>query len=118
MAEPVLISYGRGLLHHFPGVPEGVVDVIPVDLVVSTLIAVAAKGPDAAGPSVYQVASGTRNPLRYRRLVELVTGWFLENPLYDAHGQPIVVPQFSFPGRGKVQGELQRLPKFWPRQKN
>ena len=34
MAEPVIISYARGLLKEFPGVPEGIVDVIPVDLVV------------------------------------------------------------------------------------
>ena len=34
MAEPVIISYARGLLKEFPGVPEGTVDVIPVDLVV------------------------------------------------------------------------------------
>ncbi len=33
MAEPVIISYARGLLDEFPGVPEGVIDVIPVDLV-------------------------------------------------------------------------------------
>src|SRR5690606_15528046 len=28
MAEPVIISYARGLLKEFPGVPEGTVDVI------------------------------------------------------------------------------------------
>ena len=41
MAEPVIISYARGLLREFPGVPEGTVDVIPVDLVVAAIIAVA-----------------------------------------------------------------------------
>ena len=29
MAEPVIISYARGLLKEFPGVPEGIIDVIP-----------------------------------------------------------------------------------------
>ena len=29
MAEPVIISYARGLLKEFPGLPEGVVDVDP-----------------------------------------------------------------------------------------
>ena len=43
MAEPVIISYARGLLKEFPGVPEGTVDVIPVDLVVAAIIAVAAR---------------------------------------------------------------------------
>ena len=48
MAEPVIISYARGLLKEFPGVPEGTVDVIPVDLVVGAVVAVAALGPDEA----------------------------------------------------------------------
>src|SRR4051794_88529 len=46
MADPVIISYARGLLKEFPGVPEGIVDVIPVDLVSAAIIAVAAKGPE------------------------------------------------------------------------
>ena len=108
MAEPVIISYARGLLKEFPGLPEGVVDVIPVDHVVAAIVAVAAAGPSADGPSVYQVATGSRNPLRYRILVDLVQLYFKEHPLYDGDGQPIVVPRWSFPGRGKVQGQLER----------
>jgi HAD superfamily phosphoserine phosphatase-like hydrolase len=108
MAEPVIISYARGLLRQFPGVPEGTVDVIPVDMVVAAIIAVAANGPDPDGPTVYQVASGDRNPLKYGQLVDLCQSWFTERPLYDHRGQPIVVPKWSFPGRGKVQGELRR----------
>ena len=108
MAEPVIISYARGLLRQFPGVPEGIVDVIPVDLVVAALIAVAATGPDESAPAVYQIASGVRNPLGYGQLVDLAERWFTERPLYDNRGQPIVVPKWSFPGRGKVQGQLRR----------
>ena len=111
MAEPVIISYGRGLLKEFPGIPEGVVDVIPVDMVVAAIIAVAARGPRPEGPDVVQVASGVRNPLRYRRLVKLVQTWFEEHPLYDSDGQPIVVPEWSFPGRGRVQRQLERATK-------
>lgn len=107
MAEPVIISYARGLLKQFPGVPEGVVDVIPVDLVSAAIIGVAAKGPEPE-PEVVQVASGSCNPLRYRHLVDVASNWFLEHPLYDSKGQPIVVPEWSFPGRGKVQGQLTR----------
>jgi HAD superfamily hydrolase (TIGR01490 family) len=109
MAEPIIVSYARGLLKEFPGIPEGVVDVIPVDMVVAALIAVAAAGPDHDDePSVYQVASSVRNPLRYGELVALVQSWFTEHPLYDTDGQPIVVPAWSFPGRGRVQRQLRR----------
>jgi fatty acyl-CoA reductase len=116
MAEPIIVSYARGLLREFPGVPEGVTDVIPVDLVVAAIIAVAGEalldaGEAYQGPSVYHVASGVRNPFRYGRLVELVQSWFTEHPLYDSDGQPIVVPAWSFPGRGRVQRQLSRASK-------
>ncbi|MGH9062780.1 MAG: HAD-IB family hydrolase [Acidimicrobiales bacterium] len=108
MAEPIIVSYAKGLLAQFPGLPEGILDVIPVDLVVAAIIAVAATGPDPGGPSVYQVASGVRNPLRYDQLVGLVQSWFQEHPVYDSLGQPIVIPQWTFPQRGKVQRQLTR----------
>ncbi len=107
MAEPVILSYAKGLLSQFPGVPEGTVDVIPVDIVVNAIIAVASVGPDVAAP-ITQVASGAVNPLKYRSLVKYVSGWFAEHPLYDTNGQPIVPPEWQFPGRGKVEGELRR----------
>ncbi len=108
MAEPIIVSYARGLLREFPGVPEGIVDVIPVDLVVAAILAVAARGPDPGRPKVYHVASGVRNPLRYGHLVELSEDFFSRNPLYDERGQPINVPEWSFPGRGRVQRQLKR----------
>jgi alcohol-forming fatty acyl-CoA reductase len=107
MADPVIISYAKGLLKEFPGVPEGIVDVIPVDLVVASIMAVAARGP-APEPDVFHSASGARNPLRYRKLVDLVRTWFIENPLADSQDQPIMVPEWSFPGRRRVQHQLSR----------
>ena len=120
MAEPIILSYARGLLREFPGVPEGVVDVIPVDLVVAGIIATAGREADAAPadadsagdrstvPYIVQVATGDVNPLRYQRLVDRVREWFTEHPLYDEHGQPIVVPDWNFPGRGRVEAQLDR----------
>ena len=110
MAEPVIISYARGLLKEFPGVPEGTVDVIPVDFVVAAICAVAARGPlgPDEGADIVQVASGSVNPLQYGHLVDMVREWFTEHPIYDEIGQPITVPQWSFPGRGRVRKQLQR----------
>ena len=114
MADPVIISYAKGLLKEFPGVPEGIIDVIPVDLVVSSILAVAARGP-LDEPDVFHSASGARNPLRYRQLVELVRAWFLDNPLADSHDQPVMVPEWSFPGRRRVQHQLERATKLLDR---
>jgi alcohol-forming fatty acyl-CoA reductase len=115
MAEPIIVSYARGLLKEFPGVPEGIIDVIPVDMVVAAILGVAAHGPEhqpgAGPPTVYHVASGVRNPFPYGRLVELSEDFFSRNPLYDDRGQPINVPEWSFPGRGRVQRQLRRADK-------
>ncbi len=109
MAEPVIISYARGLLEEFPGLPEGVVDVIPVDLVVATILAVAARGPDPAGPTVYHVGVGQRGTRSATASWSTSCAtYFTEHPLYDNDGQPIVVPEWTFPGRGRVQRQLQR----------
>ena len=107
MADPIIISYARGLLREFPGIPEGIIDVIPVDLVVAAILVVAARGP-LAEPDVVQAASGARNPLYYRKLVTLCHDWFSEHPLADDKGQPIVVPEWSFPGRRRVQNQLRQ----------
>jgi HAD superfamily hydrolase (TIGR01490 family) len=110
MADPVIISYARGLLKEFPGIPEGIIDVIPVDLVVAAILAVAARGP-LAEPDVVHAASGSRNPLRYGQLVDLVQEWFSAHPLADDKGQPIEVPEWSFPGRRRVQNQLRQATK-------
>jgi HAD superfamily hydrolase (TIGR01490 family) len=112
MAEPIIISYARGLLREFPGVAEGIIDVIPVDLVVAAILAVAANGPEGTDPSVYHVASGVRNPLAYGLLVSLAQDWFGRHPLYDERGQPISVPEWSFPGRGRVQRQLRQATRI------
>ena len=117
MAEPVIISYARGLLKEFPGVPEGIVDVIPVDLVVAAIIAVAADGPASTPTPASRAQSRRWRPARPTRCSTAgwstsSATWFTEHPLYDADGQPIVVPEWSFPGRGRVQGQLQRA-KTW-----
>jgi len=108
MAEPVILAYGRGLLEEFPGIPEGVIDVIPVDMVVATIVTLAGRGHDPHD-FVYHVSTGSRNPLRLRRLVDLVQEYFRENPLYDTDGQPIVVTsEWKYSRRGRAQRQLQR----------
>ena len=48
------------------------------------------------------------NPLRYSLLVDNVHDYFTARPIYDTEGQPIVVPDWRFPGRGRVQQQLSR----------
>ena len=107
MAEPVIISYARGLLKDFPGIPEGTIDVIPVDMVTAAICAVAARGP-AEQPDIVQIASGSINPLRYGHLFDMIRAWFTLHPVYDEIGQPIAVPGWDFSGISKVRKQLER----------
>ena len=48
--------------------------------------------------------SGGVNPLKYRTAGgQCSSEWFTEHPLYDNRGQPIVVPEWQFGGRGNVR---------------
>lgn len=104
MAEPVILAFGRGALPEFPGVPEGVIDIIPVDLVVNCILAVAAAPPEDLG--FYHCSSGSRNPLTFRGLYEITREYFLAHPLPQRGRGALRVPEWTFPGRRKVQGRM------------
>ncbi|MGH3145957.1 MAG: HAD-IB family hydrolase, partial [Rubrobacter sp.] len=104
MADPIIMAFAKGILREFPGDPNSYVDIVPVDHVVNAILAAAARRPGE--PEVFQVASGERNPIRYRDLYEIVREYFLENPLRDSGGRPVPVPEWSFPGRRRVEGQL------------
>ncbi|MGF1472643.1 MAG: HAD-IB family hydrolase [Rubrobacteraceae bacterium] len=104
MADPIIMAFAKGVLREFPGDPESLVDIVPVDHVVNAILAAAVRRPEK--PEVFQVASGERNPLRYRDLYDHVRDYFKEKPLRDSGGRPVPVPEWSFPGRRRVEGTL------------
>jgi HAD superfamily hydrolase (TIGR01490 family) len=75
-----------------------------VDHVVNLILTAATLRPDA--PRVFHIASGERNPIRYRDLYEIVRDYFVQNPLRDSGGRPVQVPEWTFPGRRVVEGRL------------
>jgi HAD superfamily hydrolase (TIGR01490 family) len=103
MAEPIILAYGRGTIPEFPGIPEGIVDIIPADFVVNAILAAAATPPEPATPAYYHVSSGARNPLQYRGLYELVKEYFERDPLPQSGRGDIKVPEWSFPGHLRVE---------------
>src|SRR6184192_4625403 len=103
MAEPIILAFGRGILQDFSGLPDSVLDIIPVDFVVNAVLAVAASPPPDAKPRVYHAASGTRNPLRFRRIVGEADRYFTEHPLRDRYGQAIGTPSWTYPSRQELE---------------
>ncbi|TMF08948.1 MAG: HAD-IB family hydrolase, partial [Chloroflexi bacterium] len=103
MAEPLILAFGRGILRDFSGLPDSLLDVIPADFVVNTVLAVAANPPQDDKPRVYHAASGTRNPLRFRRIVGEADRYFTEHPLRDRYGQAIGTPSWTYPTRQELE---------------
>jgi HAD superfamily hydrolase (TIGR01490 family) len=103
MADPIILAYGRGSLPEFPGIPDAVVDVVPVDLVVNGMLAAVAADPPEP---VVHVATGARKPMLYRDLVLHVHDYFHEHPYLDEDGQPILPELWKFPGRRSVERRL------------
>ena len=114
VADPLIIAYGRGQLPDFPGLPDSVLDVIPVDFVVNATIAAAANPPERTTPQYFQVVSGASNPLPFHAMYGNVREYFLQNPLPSEDGD-VAVPTWKFPGEARVERELldaeQRLAK-------
>ena len=93
--DPLVVAYGRGLLPDFPARPDIVLDLIPVDRVVNATIAAAVRArPDAV--EVFQVATGTENPVRLGALFHSVRAHFTRSPMPDRDGEP-PLPDWRYP---------------------
>ena len=112
MADPIIRAYGLGQIPEFPGIPEGIIDLIPVDFVVNALLAIAANPPEPATAVHYNVSSGSRNPLRFFELYEWIRGYFEEHPLPERGRGEHKVPDWDFPGRLKVERVLRRAERL------
>ncbi|MEP6973013.1 MAG: HAD-IB family hydrolase [Actinomycetota bacterium] len=112
MADPIIRAYGLGQIPEFPGIPEGIVDIIPVDMVVNAMLAVAATPPEPRKPAYYHVSSGTRNPLQYHELYRYVRQYFEAHPLPEPGRGEHKVPEWSFPGNLSVERMIKRAERL------
>lgn len=124
MAEPIILAYGRGQLTEFPASPDAVIDIVPCDMVVNEVIAVAATQPEIGQPEFYHASSGARNPLTFRGIYENVHEYFGKHPYQDGRdAAPLAT--WNFPGAEPVERFLagaelaqkmgDRLLSFMPR---
>jgi len=109
MTSPILFGYGRGILQDFPAKPEGIIDVIPADFVISALLASLTTAGDSKNPKVFQVASGPENPLRWDKLIGYTLEYFRQSPLVTDSG--LIVPQpwkYQYPSLNKFHTSVSR----------
>ena len=112
MAEPLILAFGRGILRDFSGLPDSVLDIIPADFVVNTVLAVAANPPADLTPRVYHAASGSRNPLRFRGMTDSAARYFAKHPLRDRYGQAIGTPTWTYPTREELATRARTALRF------
>ncbi len=112
MADPIIRAYGLGQIPEFPGIPEGIIDIIPVDFVVNALLAIAAHPPAPGEAAHYNVSSGSRNPLRFFELYEWIREYFEEHPLPERGRGEHKVPEWDFPGNLTVERMLRRAERL------
>lgn len=103
VADPLIVHYGKGRLWNFPIDPGIVLDIIPVDVLNNAVAAVLPQVHGSEEMKVYQVASGSQNPVRASEMVELVYGYFKSCPMQDRNGRPIDVRPWQFISRRRFR---------------
>ncbi|MCU1526301.1 MAG: NAD-dependent epimerase/dehydratase family protein, partial [Frondihabitans sp.] len=106
VADPLIMAYGRGSLPEFPGVPDSVLDIIPVDYVVNVILLVAANPVTAGEPQYFHVSSGASNPLPIHRMFSNLSTFFTAHPVPTADNGSIEAADWTFPGGRKVERAL------------
>lgn len=97
MMDPIVLCYGKGQLSGFLVDPNGVLDVVPADMVVNATLAAIAKHGMTQKPeiNVYQIASSVVNPLVFQDLAKLLYEHYNSSPVLDSKGRPIHVPSMK-----------------------
>lgn len=102
MADPIILAYGKGQLREFPASPDAVIDLVPCDYVVNTILAVCATDPTPGEPEFYHSSSGARNPLTFRGVYEYIREYFEANP-YLTGQNSVKLATWNFPGAEPIE---------------
>ncbi|XP_057777315.1 fatty acyl-CoA reductase 2, chloroplastic-like [Salvia miltiorrhiza] len=85
--DPVIVSYGKGMIPAYLANPHVPLDIIPVDLVANMTIAAIAKHGNThvtmAQSTIYHVASSLQNPITWFDAFEYLYEYFKEAPLIE-----------------------------------
>ena len=111
MADPLIVAIGKGRLRSLPLNPNVIIDLVPVDMVVNSLLA---SIPEAGngGLHIYQVATGSQNPITLGQLYDFIYRYFVANPMLDKTGHPIRLKRLKFPNPAtfRLQHRLRSVP--------
>ncbi|KAK8486611.1 hypothetical protein V6N13_009394 [Hibiscus sabdariffa] len=97
MMDPIVLCYGKGQLTGFLVDPNGVLDVVPADMVVNATLAAIARHGMTSKPdiNIYHIASSVVNPLVFQDLARMLHEHYNSWPFHDSKGTPIHVPSMK-----------------------
>jgi fatty acyl-CoA reductase len=112
LVEPLIHGMGTGMITAFPGDPNGVIDVIPCDMVTSVILAAAVSndmmekqgaggdsnyGDSIADSRVYHVGSGSLQPIRLKEIEQVWREYFHAHPMKKkGSSSPVSVAPIRF----------------------
>ncbi|XP_050281049.1 fatty acyl-CoA reductase 3-like isoform X4 [Quercus robur] len=89
--DGVIAAYGKGKLKCFLGHPKTIMDVIPADMVVNSMIMAMVAHANKSSQIIFHVGSSMRNPMKLSSLSDLSSLYFTQNPWIDRNGKSIKV---------------------------
>ncbi|KAK9938817.1 hypothetical protein M0R45_015536 [Rubus argutus] len=89
--DSLAVGYGKGKLTFFLCDVEAIVDLVPADMVVNSIIAAMAAHANEPGEVIYQVGSSVRNPINYNALHDFGFRYFTRKPWINKDGKPVTV---------------------------
>jgi nucleoside-diphosphate-sugar epimerase len=108
MTTPILFGFGRGVVPDFPGNRQSIVDIIPVDFVVNALLASVACGHSRKTPAVFQLATGSENPLLLADLMGYCLEYFRQFPIRTSGSEPGLLLPWKYRSQAEFNSWLKR----------
>ncbi|XP_073138808.1 fatty acyl-CoA reductase 2, chloroplastic-like [Henckelia pumila] len=98
VADPLIISFGKGQLPAYFADPQVTLDIVPMDMVTNTIIAAIAKHGNSEKPelNVYHVAPGDKNPLRFGDFFEIIHEYCVSKPFVNSESKSNVIKKIKF----------------------
>lgn len=90
--DSVIAGYCKGKLSCLLVDPMTILDMIPVDMLVNSIIvAMVANANQSSGNMIYHVGSSLRNPLNFFQMHNFIFRYFTKNPWLNKDGMPVTV---------------------------
>ena len=112
MADPLIAAIGKGRLKALPLDPDVPLDLVPVDVVVNAILASVPRASETGDLEIFQVATGSKNPITLGELYDLIFNYFRKHPMLDKKGKPISIRRLRFPNPStfRLQHQMRALP--------